>query len=234
MSKTKKTNSDNITVVNSHRKANIAVIIVVGIAVAILVAIAVLSAVRVDPVRGLERPSYYNFYDLSASSAESAPSDVQSKISVATQDMKFSVMSAVLQWKWDYSYNFKRNASGEKVELDSDAVRALSATSSEFMIEYVYPSAVVGGEIDYAKAQSLKVDGETIYFDRVKVLIGDSEGKVGTISLYPYLHDAIGNEFDKDNPLASDVYKVTGINVRANTSKAFAAFKDLAAALDRA
>ncbi|MCM1368026.1 MAG: hypothetical protein NC184_04370 [Roseburia sp.] len=226
--------SENITVVNSHRKANIAVIIVVSIAALILIAITVLSFVRVDPIRGLEEPTYYNFYDLDSTECDPTNSESQSKIRVAMEDMKFSVMSAVLQWKWDYSYNFKRNSSDEKISISADAVKAISATTSEYMVEYVYsPVKIENGVIDYSTAQSLKVDGETVYFDRVKVLVGDTDGKVGTISLYPYIYARLDNDAE-DEDLASDTYEVTGINVRANTSDAYAAFKDLAESLVRA
>lgn len=226
--------SDSVTVVNTHRKANIAVIVVVSIAALILIAIAVLSFVRVDPVSGLDEPEYYNFYDLGSSTCESTNAEAQSKIKVAMDDMKFSVMSAVLQWKWDYSYNFKRNSSDEKISISASEVADIHASSKEYMVEYVYaPVKIENGVIDYSTAHSLKVDGETVYFDRVKVLIGNTDGKVGTISLYPYIYARLNNQAE-DEGLASDTYTVTGINVRANTSSAYAAFKDLAESLKRA
>lgn len=226
--------SDSITVVGSHRKANIAVIIVVSIAALILIAITVLSFVRVDPVSGLEEPEYYNFYDLDKEECESTNSEAQSKIKVAMEDMKFSVMSAILQWKWDYSYNFKRNASDDKITVDAEGIKEIASTTSEYMVEYVYsPVKIEDGVIDYSTAQSIKVDGETVYFDRVKVLIGNTDGKVGNISLYPYIYARLDNDAE-DEGLASDTYKITGINVRANTSAAYAALKDLAESLKRA
>lgn len=233
MAKTTKQKSKNVSVttVNSHRRANIAVIIVAGIAALLLIAVAVLSGVKVDPMRGFARPDYYNFYDLDGETHKPTDGEAQSKIKVAMGDMRFSVMSAVLQWNWDYSYNFKRNSAKEKIELSADEVSDISATSSEYMIELVYsPVKIVDGEIDYSTAQSLDCDGEKVYFDRVKVLVGDTNGSVGTISLYPYIFARLDNQSDIDG-IASDTYKVTGINVRANTTKAYAALKELASAL---
>lgn len=228
---TKKSANGSVTVTNTHRKANIAVIIVVSIAVLILVAVAVLSAVRVDPTKKLGEPERYDFYDLNSTRATSTNKEIQSKLDIAMGDMRFSVMSAILQWKWDYSYNFKRNADGEKIKLSAADIKNISATATEYMVEYVYaPVGVVDDKLDYAAAQSFEVDGETVYFDRVKVLVGNTDGEVGIISLYPYLSARIDNASDIDG-IASDTYEITGINVRANTAKAYSALKDLAAEL---
>lgn len=230
---TKKSESGNVTVTNTHRKANIAVIVVVSIAVLILVAVAVLSAVRIDPTDKLGTPERYDFYDLDSTRATSTNKEAQSKLDIAMGDTRFSIMSAMLQWKWDYSYNFKRNADGEKVKLSAVDVKNVTATSTEYMVEFVYPRVdVIDDKLDYDSAQSITVDGEKVYFDRVKVLIGNSNGEVGTISLYPYLSARIDNASDIDG-IASDTYEITGINVRANTTSAFAALKDLATELKK-
>lgn len=230
---TKKSESGNVTVTNTHRKANIAVIVVVSIAVLILVAVAVLSAVRIDPTDKLGTPERYDFYDLDSTRATSTNKETQSKLDIAMGDMRFSIMSAMLQWKWDYSYNFKRNADGEKVKLSAVDLKNVTATSTEYMVEFVYPRVdVIDDKLDYDSAQSITVDGEKVYFDRVKVLIGNSNGEVGTISLYPYLSARIDNASDIDG-IASDTYEITGINVRANTTSAFAALKDLATELKK-
>ena len=230
---TKKSESGNVTVTNTHRKANIAVIVVVSIAVLILVAVAVLSAGRIDPTDKLGTPERYDFYDLDSTRATSTNKETQSKLDIAMGDMRFSIMSAMLQWKWDYSYNFKRNADGEKVKLSAVDVKNVTATSTEYMVEFVYPRVdVIDDKLDYDSAQSITVDGEKVYFDRVKVLIGNSNGEVGTISLYPYLSARIDNASDIDG-IASDTYEITGINVRANTTSAFAALKDLATELKK-
>ena len=230
---TKKTTSDSVTVVDSHKKANIAVIIVVSIAALILVVVAVLSGVRINPVDNLGTPERYDFYDHDSSRATSTNAEVQSKVSIAVGDMKFSIMSAVLQWKWDYSYNFKRNADGDKVKMTAVEVKNITPATSEYMIEFVYNTVgVVDDELDLASAQTMKVDGETVYFDRVKMIITDTNGEVGLISLYPYLSARIDNESDIDG-IASDTYEVTGINVRANTTKTYAALKELATELKR-
>ncbi len=223
--------SKNVKVVKSHRAANIAVIVVSSVAALILIAIAVLSLVRIDPVKHFERPERYEFYDLGASApAGAADATSQSKIRTALDDMDFTIMGAILQGHWDYSLNFKRNSSGKKISITASELKDIKATSTEYMIELVYPTIRYDREsesLDYSNAQSIKVDGETVYFDRVKVLIGDTAGSVGTISLYPYVYARLDNQSDLDE-VSSKTYKVTGINVRADTTNAYATLGELA------
>ena len=88
---------------------------------------------------------------------------------------------------------------------------------------------VKDGVVSYNNAQTLTVDGETVYFDRLKVLIGNTDGNVGTIELYPYLNGRTLNTSEDEN-WDFRVYKVTGITVRADTTKAYAALAELAKA----
>lgn len=219
---------------SSHKKANIAVAIVVGIAALILVAIAVLSAVHVDPLDKVKKPNsdsaeYYELYDLNTTAPLMTNGGVQSKIRTALGDMDFSVMSAMLQWKWDYSYNFSRNSEDEKVTLTASEVRAKAPAASEYMVEIVYAPGVEGGEITSA-AQSLKVDGETVYFDRLKIVIGNTNGTVGEIYLYPYLYEYATNEV-ADDGLTYQAYRVTPVKVRANTTKTYNALAEIVTAV---
>lgn len=230
MAKNKIKNSESVTVVTSHKKANIAVGIVVGIAALILIAVAVLCSVRVDPLDGLAKPERYELYDIDSASPLSTNAAEQSKISVAVSDMDFSIMSAVLQWNWDYSYNFVRNSAGDKIKMSAEEVVNVKANASSYMVEYIYkPVTINDGEIDYSTAQSLEVDGETIYFDRVKVLIGNTAGGVGEIYLYPYIYDRVTNQSAADGATYRS-YSITAVKVRANTTTAYTALAELATA----
>ncbi|MCH5161025.1 MAG: hypothetical protein J1G04_03240 [Clostridiales bacterium] len=227
--------SNNVTVTNSktHRRANIAVIIVVSIAAFILIAIAVLCSVKVNPTRDISEPIRYEFYDRGKTEREGMDQTRQSKIKAALGDMKFSVMNGILQGHWDFSYNFKRNAAKEKIELSASDVKAVASDADKFMIEFVYNPVKIGadGNIDYSTAQSIKVDGETVYFDRLKVLIGNTDGRVGEIELYPYIDARIDRTQTDNENLSSETYFVTGINVRADTTKAYAALVQFAESL---
>ncbi len=226
----KQQKSKSVTVVKSNKKANIAVAIVVGIAALFLIAVAVLSFVRVDPMDGFKRPERYEFYNLGSSQQMSTNDSEQSKIRNAMGDMDFSVMNAILQWNWDYSYNFVRNGKGKKIEMNAEAVSEIGASNSAYMVEYVYkPVTIVDGKINYKTAQSLEVDGETVYFDRLKVLIGDTDDGVGEIYLYPYIYERVHNQAADDGEAYAS-YRVTAIKVRANTTKTYKALANLAKA----
>ncbi len=225
----KKTN--NVTVTKSaHRTSNIIVSVVGGITALILIAIAVLCAVRVDPLDKLESPERYDFYDLgkSSTSPESTNDNIQSKLRNAMSDMDFNIMSAILQWNWDYSYNFVRNTNGDKIKMSAEEVDNIAPSSEQYMVEYIYKSAeIVDGEVQLSSVKSLNVDGETVYFDRVKVLIGNSDGSVGEIYLYPYIYDRVKNKV-ADDGVAYETYTVTAVKVRANTSDTYVALGEIA------
>lgn len=232
MSKNKKQNkAADRAVAASHKKANIIVAIVVGIAALFLIAVAVLCAVRVDPLDKVAAPKEskgerYEIYDRGSSSPLVAEKSVQSKIRSALSGMDFSVMNAVLQWNWDYSYNFSRNSDGDKIMMTADDVVAKTGSADEYMIEYVYENATVDGELDKSKAKSLEVDGETVYFDRLKVVIGDTENSVGEIYLYPYIYERATNKI-AGGGVPYSTYRITPVKVRANTTSAYAALADI-------
>lgn len=239
MAKNKKSKSNgNIEAqtAKARKRANIIVGIVAGIAAVILIAVAVLSAVRVDPLDKLDKPSaekleHYDLYDLGSTTPLSDDA-AQSKIRSALSGMDFSIMNAVLQWNWDYSYNFSRNKSGKKIELTAAEVDAISATENAYMVEYVYNNAAMdeNGEIVKSTAHKLVVDGETVYFDRIKILITDTKDSVGEIYMYPYIYDRVKNRVANDG-LTYQNYRVTAVKVRANTTTAFAALADVAASV---
>ena len=224
MAKSEETKKEKFT---ANRIANIVVIVVATVALVVLAAIVVLSSVKINPGNKLEKPNYYALYNVGESEVLGTNNAAQSEIGVALEGMDFSVMSAILEGHWNYSLSFKRNASDEKIQISASDVKAIGSSSDEYMVELVYNTAeVTESGVDYSTAHSLQVEGETVYFDRIKVLIGDTNGTVGTISLYPYLTARIENTSDIE-ALSPDTYKVTGINIRANTSNTYAALQEL-------
>lgn len=237
MAKNKKEKS----AVKTNRAANIVVGVVSGIAALIIIAIIVMCAVRVDPLGDIKVPvaaeskqgARCDLYDLGSDAPLSTNDAAQSKIRSALDSMDFSVMSAVLQWNWDYSYNFVRNTDGDKIIMKSSDVNSVKASESSYMVELVYPEAVINeGVVDNSTCQSLKVDGETIYFDRMKIVIGNSNGGVGEIYLYPYLYNRVTN-FMADGGVTYNTYEITAVKVRANTTTAYAALGELVTEINR-
>ena len=215
----------------SHKKANIAVAVIVGIAVLVIIAIAICSAVRVDPLDGIKAPDtkkseHYVLYDLDSSTPMLANSAAQSKIRTALDKMDFTVMNAILQGYWDYSYNFARNSAGKKITMTASEITEKRGSESEYMIELIYTTAVVNGELNKKLAQSIEVDGETVYFDRLKLVIGNTKNSVGEVYLYPYLYDYANNKVAEDG-VRYENYKITPVKVRANTTDTFAALEKI-------
>ena len=199
MSKKKKERSVSEAIQASNKKANIIVVIIVAITALILIAIAVMCSVRVDPLDGIAKPDEkknecYELYDVNGTAPLVSTAAAQSKIRTALDGMDFSIMNAVLQWNWDYSYNFVRNSSDKKITMTAEEVKNKLPTDSEYMVEYVYENATVNGTLDKSKAHSIKVDGETVYFDRLKVVIGNTNDSVGEIYLYPYVYELATNK----------------------------------------
>lgn len=224
MAKSEETKKNKL---GADRVANIVVIVVAALALLVLVAVIVLSSVKINPGDKLEKPKYYALYNLGETNAVGSNPAVENEIKAALDGMDFSIMSAILEGHWNYSLTFKRSSSDEKIEIGASEVKAISSSSSEYMIELVYDTAKVNENgVDYKTAHCLEVEGEKVYFDRIKVLIGDTNGTVGTISLYPYLTARIENQSDLES-LSPDTYKVTGLNIRANTSNTYAALRDL-------
>ena len=223
----------NVTVVNTKRKSNIIMFVVIGIAALILITIAILSLVSVDPMSDIKRAERYEFYDADSSDQLAAgEASSQSSIYTALDGMDFTVMTGILQGKWDYSYNFMLNKSDEKIEVSATNISALRGEEAGFMIEFVYEQIpVVNGKLDLSKAQTLEVDGETVYYDRIKMFITDSSGEIGTLRFYPYIYARLNNTAIENDELSSDTYTITGVTVRADTTEAYAALKKLAESL---
>ncbi|MCH5155930.1 MAG: hypothetical protein J1F69_04915 [Clostridiales bacterium] len=235
MAKKNQKNEVSVTeaVQTSHRKANIAVIIIAAVTALILIAIAVMCAVRVDPLDGIKAPDskkseHYELYDLGSSTPLEMTSSTQSKIRTALGNMDFSIMNAVLQGNWDYSYNFVRNSSDKKITLTADEIKDKTATEKEYMVEFVYVNSVVDGTLKKSLAQKIEVDGETVYFDRLKVLIGNTDNSVGEIYMYPYIYEYATNKVAEDG-VRYEKYRITPVKVRANTTETYKALAKIVA-----
>lgn len=224
-------NSSSVTVTNtkSRRAANIVMFVVIGLAALILIAVAVLSAVRVNPTEKIAKPARYDFYDAGGESAAiSVSGEEASKLRVALDKMDFSIMSAILQGHWDYSYNFIRNADGDKDEILGAQAFLKTPGDNEYMVEFVYDDVKNDrGTLDMSTAQSIEVDGETVYFDRLKIIVGNTDGKIGTITMWPYI-DARTVNTSNDEEFSAVTYYVTGITVRADTTETYAALAEFA------
>lgn len=209
-------------------KISIGVSITVAVAAIIIILVAVCGIVTINPMRDFKNPEYTEVYNMSATSQTVMTDENRNLIvSALGNQTKYSVMQAVLEWKWDYGYTFKKTTDPDdedkiiKDEYTSSEVEAVAATETEYMIVYHYPTAkIVDGQLDNSTLQSIKVEGETVYFDTVKILVPNTNNNVGRITLVPYISARIGNLVVDNDELSSEFYFVTPITIRADTTAA--------------
>lgn len=196
-----------------------AFIIIGSILVVLLAAILTLSLVKIDPIGKLPDYSYVNAYNLSGTSPMAANDETKAKLDKGIKDTRFSIMHAMLEGRFSYGFKFKtyKDEDGKTVrsEMSATDIKNVKATETAYMLEFVYGAPV-----------TMKVQGEEISFDRIKMLVPDFSGEVGTVELVPYLFDRIDNQSDDEN-ISSETYIVNPIKVRLYTSKLTIALADI-------
>ncbi len=206
-------------------------IIWIPIAVVAVIAVAVLtlSLIKVNPIEDY-------FGACSRARAElwmdgsQYPGKVDDGIDLTEKTVKdglnssgFSVMQAILEGKFSYkpSISVKRNADGEKepVTVTSSAIRSYVQDEGGYMIKLFYDDT-----------QTIKVDGKSIEYDQMILLINESNGEVRDMICIPYCYDCANNaSFDKDyerdengniiGHIGHDYYEAYALTVKMNTSR---------------
>lgn len=148
------------------KPVKLSVIIVSCVVAAVAVAVLVLSLVRINPIERLPENYSVDVYAPSATDRLAANDETRAKVTSAIADSSYSIMHAMLEYRFDYSFNFKtqKNEVGdtERVKIYAkDIAGYMSATADAYMLE-----------LAYAQPVSVKVDGDTVTFDRVRFLVG--------------------------------------------------------------
>lgn len=195
-------------------KAKIPLIIVASVVGAILVAVIVLCSVSVRPLKPFTDYSHVRVETAQAASGLPDLSDAQlADLNKGLKKTGFSVMHALLEFVYSYSPKFETmddpNSTAKKPpqvkrELTFSEVKARTkATDTQFVLEFWYDTE-----------QTIKVEKETVRFDRMRMNVATTDGEVHKIYVYPYL-DAM--TFGEGNPAVQD-YRITPIVLRLNTS----------------
>lgn len=209
-------------------KISIGVSITVALAAIVIILVAVCGIVTINPMSDFDEPDYIEVHNLSATGQSGMTDSDRNLIVSAMQNQnKYSIMQAVLEWKWDYGYKFKKVTDPDdddkliKDEYTSAEVLAVSASETEYMIVYHYtPAKIVDGALDTSALKTITVEGENVQFDTVKILISNTDNNVGKITLIPYISARVGNLVTDNDELSSEFYFVTPITIRANTTAA--------------
>ena len=167
------------------KRVALPIIITSGVAALIVIAIIVLSVVTVNPLLGmLGGYSDVTVYNHEASTPYPNTDKTVEKVKEGIEDTRFSVMHAILEGRWVYSPKFKteKDEDGETVrtKLTVTATKNLTADSSNYMLLF-----------SFDEKKSVKIEGETVEFDRAKVLVYDTVGEIERIVIYPYLQEKL-------------------------------------------
>lgn len=222
------------------RGVSITVIITATIAALLIIAVAVLNFVRVNPMRAIatdDKVKSYEFYDTSATAPFGTTANTNGRIRSALNTMDFSVMQAILEWKWNYNYYFEKTKDEDdktvRVEMTPSQVRAVTPSDSQYMIVLHYePATVKDNAIDTTNLQSFTLEGSTVYYDTLILLINSSDTKVGLMRIIPYISFRMDNEAEGNEELSPDYYTINPILVRAYSEKCAVVLKEVADSLN--
>jgi hypothetical protein len=187
---------------------------VVAVLALIVVAIVVLALVQNQPLNALNGYSSVVVYDLNSTEREpDLNAENSAKIKKGIESASFSVMQGILEGKPGAELLFKKNSSGELVEIEGSNIDSIKATSSAYKLVFVYD-----------QDKTVTVEGEQITFDRAVVLVSDSVNQIMDVEVVFYDYDSVGTE-NEDH----EDYSVNTVLVRARTTDLYNAIAEIVA-----
>lgn len=189
------------------KKVKISVIVVAAVLVAVAVAILVLSLVKINPLERLPGNYTVDVYAPSSTDRMASNDETAAAVKKGIADSEYSIMHAMLEYRFDYSFSFKMKKNEdtdkmERVKLKASDINAYTATADAYLIELKYSAPV-----------TVKVEKETVTFDRVKMLVKDMSGEIEKVELILYESGKIMGE------PADEYYYATPVEVWMATSK---------------
>ncbi len=197
-----------------EKKVSKVMIGVVAVLALIVVAIVVLALVQNQPLSALNGYSSVVVYDLNSTEREpDLNAENSAKIKKGIESASFSVMQGILEGKPGAELLFKKNSSGERVEIEGANIDSIKATSSAYKLVFVYD-----------QDKTVTVEGEQITFDRAVVLVSDSVNQIMDVEVVFYDYDSVGTE-NEDH----EDYSVNTVLVRARTTDLYNAIAEIVA-----
>ncbi len=175
----------------------IPILIVAIIAVAVLV----LSLIKVDPFEttfgGYSEAWLWVDGSPYASKVEGDVDFTEKTIEDGLATTKFSVMQSILEGRLGYKPRFQTNTDGEKVTIDAETIISYSQESGTYMLKFFYDDM-----------KTIEVDGEGIDFDRVILIVSESNGEIREMTCIPYCNECVYNEsYELNNEESEFVHK---------------------------
>lgn len=191
----------------------LSMIIIGSLVAAVVLCAIILGVIPVNPIKRLPAD-----YTVTVSTKEYAQlplsDDSKAKLEEGIAANKFSVLHALLEYKYSYGFKFKtfKNEDGkkERVKYYNNEISSVAATDKAYLLTFSWSAPV-----------TVKVQGETIEFDRVKMLVRDMAGEIEKVEMVFYLNDKIGGD-----PV-DEYYFVNPVEVNMASSKLYAAVKEI-------
>lgn len=184
------------------KRVAIPIIVTASVVAALFIAVLVLSLVSVNPL--LKVAGDYDgvaVYKPDATYAYPNTEKSSEELEKGFEGTKFSVMHAILEGRFNYSPKFKtvKNDEGkkERVTLSVTEIITLFPGADNYMLEFTYD-----------ELRTVKVQGEEISFDVLKVMVYETEGEIERIELYPYEYSKISTVNDERYHYEIDVVEV--------------------------
>lgn len=188
------------------KKLKLSMIIIGGLVAAVAVCALILGLIPINPIKRLPENYRIDVYDTSGVLA--ANDETRALLDEGVKANKFSVLHALLEYKYSYGFKFKtfKNDDGDKERYKYYAkdIDNVKATESAYMLVFHYDAPV-----------TIKVQGEELRFDRVKMLVKDMSGEIERVDMVFYLQSEIEGE-----PI-NEYYYTTPVTVHMATSKLY-------------
>lgn len=200
------------------KQVKIPVIVASSIVGAILIAVIVLCCIVVHPMDDFMQYATVRVttsaHELPNGSLADESQPYKKKIDVGLEDTGFSVMHAMLEFVGSYGPEFTVDDEDERqVVTIAEARSACAATDSSYMLE-----------LGWKTEQKIKVEKETVVFDRLLMNVKTTDGELRWVTVYLFRSDLDG----ADNPEA-DEYTFAPVRMRMNTSPLYIALGEIAA-----
>lgn len=164
-----------------------------GVIAALLISVLVMSFIFVNPLKDMtDGYDYVRVYDKSQTNAYPVGTEGDDEVKKAFGETGFSVMQSILEGRFGLSPNFKLvdkegTTTGEKERVNYNMIQimAVAADADNYMLEFAFKDK-----------KTLKIEGEEVAYDRLKVLVHDTNGEIKKIEAIPYLYEKISTNND--------------------------------------
>ena len=206
----------------------------------VVIAVLVLSLVRVNPMldnfggiadyERIELIINTNGNEFHGQEGTNGHPGTKELIEEGLKDSDFSIMHAMLEGKYSYGLKLKT----EKVTENGEEVTKEVTKSSKEILNYGVGENMfmLKFYLKEGEVRKLCVGGKEIVYDRILLIVTESEGTVAEMQCIPYLEYNVSNssqsdKYDEEGRIGSDYYSTNVITVKMMTSKLYRNLENL-------